>query len=283
MENLMTYRSLLVLLDSSPLCASRVDCAIRIAKSFEAHLVGLAPTGIVDMPVATESAASLAEYATLAWNTLRAEAAQSVEQFRQTCRAAGFQSFETQVDDESKARSLVSHAHCSDLTVLSQADPSSPGHAAMRETVEQVILYSARPTLVLPYAGRFDTVGTTAMVAWDNSREAARAVADALPFLRAAQTVHVVSWEEQRNEDGGLRPSLDALQRWLMWQGVTAEIHVERSGIPIAQAMLSRAADLSADLIVMGAYGHARWSERLLGGATRGLLDAMTAPVLMSH
>src|ERR1700755_2415143 len=129
MEDLMTYRSLLVLLDSSPLCASRVDCAIRIAKSFEAHRVGLAPTGIVDMPVATESAASLAEYATLAWNTLRAEAAQSVEQCVQPCRAAGCQSFETQVDDEGKARSLVSHAHCSDLTVLSQADPSSPGHA----------------------------------------------------------------------------------------------------------------------------------------------------------
>lgn len=279
----MTYRSLLVLLDSSPLCATRVDSAIRIATSFEAHLVGLAPTGIVDMPVATESAASLAEYATLARNTLLAEAAQSVEAFRQSCRAAGFQSFETHVDDEGKARSLVSHAHCSDLTVLSQADPSSPGYAAMRETVEQVILYSARPTLVLPYAGRFDQLGSIAMVAWDNSREAARAVSDALPFLRHAEAVHVVSWQEQRDDEDGMRPSLDALQRWLMWQGVTAEIHVERSSIAIAQAMLSRAADLRADLIVMGAYGHARWSERLLGGATRGLLESMTVPVLMSH
>ena len=279
----MTYRSLLVLLDSSPLCATRVDSAIRIATSFEAHLVALAPTGIVDMPVATESAASLAEYVTLARNTLRAEAAQSVEAFRQSCRAAGFQSFETHVDDEGKARSLVSHAHCSDLTVLSQADPSSPGYAAMRETVEQVILYSARPTLVLPYAGRFDQLGSIAMVAWDNSREAARAVSDALPFLRHAEAVHVVSWQEQRDDEDGMRPSLDALQRWLMWQGVTAEIHVERSSIAIAQAMLSRAADLRADLIVMGAYGHARWSERLLGGATRGLLESMTVPVLMSH
>lgn len=280
----MTYRSLLVLLDSSPLCAARVDGAIRVAKSFESHLVGLAPTGIVDLPVATESAASLSDYATLAWSNLRAEAAQSVEVFRQACRAAGFHSFETQVDDTSKAQSLVNHAHCSDMTVLSQPDPSSPGHSAVRETVEQVLLYSARPTLVLPYVGRFDAIGTRAMVAWDNSREAARAVSDALPFLRRAQAVHVVSWEEKSgNVDGSLRPSLDALQRWLMWQGVTAEIHVEKTDIAIGEAMLSRAADFSADLIVMGAYGHSRWSERLLGGATRGLLDSMTAPVLMSH
>src|SRR4051812_15391311 len=100
MEASMTYRSLLVLLDSTPACAARTEAAIRLARSLECHLVGLAPTGIVDMPVAVESAASLADYATLAWNTLRAEAAQSVERFRAACRKAELTSFETQVDDE---------------------------------------------------------------------------------------------------------------------------------------------------------------------------------------
>ena len=68
-----------------------------------------------------------------------------------------------------------------------------------------------------------------------------------------------------------------------MWQGVSADVRVETTGIGIAEAMLSRAGDLSTDLIVMGAYGHARWAERVLGGATRGLLASMTVPVLMSH
>ena len=68
-----------------------------------------------------------------------------------------------------------------------------------------------------------------------------------------------------------------------MWQGVSADVHVETTGIGIADAMLSRAAEMSIDLIVMGAYGHARWTERILGGATRGLLATMTVPVLMSH
>jgi nucleotide-binding universal stress UspA family protein len=68
-----------------------------------------------------------------------------------------------------------------------------------------------------------------------------------------------------------------------MWQGVTADVHVAPGDADIAEAMLSRAADLGADLIVMGAYGHTRWRERLLGGATRGVLASMTVPVLMSH
>ena len=73
------------------------------------------------------------------------------------------------------------------------------------------------------------------------------------------------------------------MSKWLLWHGVQAEAGTEVSDLPIAEAMLSRAADSGADLLVMGAYGHPRWAQRVLGGATRGILDAMTLPVLMSH
>ena len=108
---------------------------------------------------------------------------------------------------------------------------------------------------------------------------------DALPLLRLAEQVEVVSWKESSAiDDARLTARLEALNRWLLWHGVASRMHTEVSvDIGIAEAMLSRAADLSADLIVMGAYGHARWTERMLGGATRGLLEAMTVPVLMSH
>ena len=149
--------------------------------------------------------------------------------------------------------------------------------------VEEVVLYSARPTLILPYAGRFDTVGSNVLVAWDDSREAARALSDALPLLRLAKHVQVLSWNEGGTDEKALRPRLDALHQWLMRQGVPSDVRVETTDIDIANAMLSRAADLSTDLIVMGAYGHARWTERVLGGTTRGLLATMTVPVLMSH
>ena len=280
----MTYRSLLVHLDQDPLCSARSRAAMRLAKDLDCHLVGVAPTGLIDLPASPGAAASLAEFAALAWDTLRDEAERATQAFRDTCRAVGLKSFEAVVDEAEKVPSLVRHAHCSDLTVLTQADPGASGYRAAQELVEEVLLYSARPTLILPYAGKFDAVGTNVMVAWDDSREAARAVSDALPLLRVAKRVHVVSWNESTGmDDTTLRPRLDALNQWLTWQGVTAEIHVETTDIGIAEAMLSRAADQGADLIVMGAYGHARWAERVLGGATRGLLASMTVPVLMSH
>ncbi len=280
----MTYRSLLVLLDNEPLCAARTEVAVRLAKQLDCHLVGVAPTGVVGLSVVTDGATSLAEYAALSWNALRHQAEKAAQDFRDACLALEVTSFEAVVDEADKAPSLVRHAHCSDLTVLSQADPGTPGHYLAQALVEQVVLYSARPTLILPYAGRFDSLGSHAMVAWDDSREAARALSDALPLLRLAKQVQVISWNEAgSDDDNGLRPRLDALSRWLMWQGVSADVHVETTGIDIADAMLSRAADMSIDLIVMGAYGHARWTERILGGATRGLLATMTVPVLMSH
>ena len=280
----MTYRSLLVFLDRDPLCAARTQVAMRLAKDLDCHLVGLAPTGLVDLPSSLEAATALAEFSALAWTSLRDQARQATQRCRDACRAGGVKSFEAVIDESDKALSLVRHAHCSDLTVLTQADPTAPGHRYTQAFVEQVVLYSARPTLILPYAGRFDTVGSNVMVAWDDSREAARALSDALPLLRLAQRVQVVSWSEAGADcDKMLRPHLDALSHWLRRQGVSADLRVEMTNIDIANAMLSQAADLNTDLIVMGAYGHARWAERVLGGATRGMLATMTVPVLMSH
>jgi nucleotide-binding universal stress UspA family protein len=279
----MTYRSLLVMLDQEPACDDRTRLAIRLAKELDCHLVGLAPTGLIDLPTAPEPAAPLAEFAALAWDSLRDEAERATERFRDACRAAGLRSFEAVIDEDRKAPSVIRHAHCSDLVVLSQANPGAPHAAIAREFVEQVVLYSARPTLVVPCFGRYDGIGRHVMVAWDDSREAARAISDALPLLRLAQRVHVIAWNEGGAPDASMRTRLDALHQWLLWQGVPSNVAIETTEIGIGEAMLSRAADLDADLIVMGAYGHARWAERVLGGATRGLLASMTMPVLMSH
>ena len=279
----MTYRSLLVFLDQDPLCAARTQVAIQLAKVLDCHLIGVAPTGLIDLPVSQQMDPALEKLSAMAWSALRGQAEQASERFRQQCRAAGVKSVEAVTDESDKARSLVRHAHCSDLTVLTQADPNAPGHRFAQALVEQVVLYSARPTLVLPYAGRVATLGSNVLVAWDDSREAARALSDALPLLRLAKRVQVLSWSEGGTDDKTLRPRLDALNQWLKWHGISADLSVETTDIGIDDAMLSRAADLSTDLIVMGAYGHARWTERVFGGATRGLLATMTVPVLMSH
>jgi nucleotide-binding universal stress UspA family protein len=280
----MTYRSLLLLLDLGSHCTTRTNVAIQMAIDLDCHLVGLAPTGQLVLPDAPGALTSLAQFGGAAWNLMRDQANQATETFHQTCVAAGLKSFEAVVDEAEHATSLVHHAHCSDLTLLTQAEPATPNHAHLRRVVEQVVLFSARPTLVLPYAGHVDSVGRRALVAWDDSREAARALHDALPLLRRAQSVDLLHWnEDQQFDSQTLRRRMDALRQWLLWQGVVADTRVETADIGVAEAMLSRAADLNADLIVMGAWGHTRWTERMLGGATRGLLDAMTVPVLMSH
>jgi len=280
----MTYRSLLVLLDHTPSCAARIQYAMRLAKDMDCHLVGLAPTDLIDLPAAPKAAASLNEYAALVWDALRDQAERAADAFRDACRAADVKSFEAVIDEANKVESLVRHARCSDLIVLTQAEPSTPNFSAAKDLVESVILNSARPTLVLPYAGRFESIGNHVLVAWNDSREAARALSDALPMLQRARQVEVATWNEAATiEDKTLRPQLDALHQWLMWHGVSAQMRAEPVDAGIADAMLSHAADTGADLIVMGAYGHSRWAERVLGGATRGLLASMTVPVLMSH
>jgi nucleotide-binding universal stress UspA family protein len=279
----MSFRSLLLFLDQDPRCAERVRVAISLARSLDCHLVGLAPTGRVEFPSFEGSPLGI-DSVTAAWGLLHRQADVAAERFKEACKLAQLGSFETVVVEEDKADALIRHAHCSDLSILGQADPESRHPALERDIVERVVLHSARPTLLLPCAGTFKSIGKRVLVAWDDSREASRAIADAMPLLRGADQVLLVCWNDpgqEGTEATGAR--LESVRRWLLWHGVKAQAHVETSSIGVADAMLSRAADFDADLLVMGAYGHARLTEWMLGGATRGLLKAMSLPVLMSH
>jgi nucleotide-binding universal stress UspA family protein len=277
----MTYRSIVVHVASDSGFDARVGLAVELACNMDSHLLGVAPTGLVGMPVALEPAA-MGPLHELAVEAMRNEARSAEARFREACEQAGLKSFDSVVDKADPVESLVRHARCSDLCIVGQPDPRHEEHRLKRQQLEQVILHSARPTLIVPYVAGTTTVGRGALVAWDDSREAARAVSDALPLLRLAQRVDVVSWAERGRTT--IRPEqLQALQHWLIRQGVAANVHAETTDDGIAETVLSRAADLGSDLIVMGAYGHTRWREVVLGGATRGLLASMTVPVLMSH
>jgi nucleotide-binding universal stress UspA family protein len=272
------YRSLLVHLDESDRCAANADVAMRLAHRFSAHLVGLATAGRVPASLSFAASAALVD----ALDAMRAEAERRVHDFVAACHAAGLSSVEGVVDAENAAPSLIDHAHCSDLVILGQGSGRED-----RAVAEHVVLQCARPTLVLPYAGHVGTLGERVLVAWNDSPEAARALADTLPLLCQARTVTVMRCEAPGaaldDLGGAMRAKLESLRRWLAWHGVDAEVRLEVSTMDAGNALLCRAADLGADLLVMGAWGRARWTERMLGGATRTLLDTMTVPVLMSH
>jgi nucleotide-binding universal stress UspA family protein len=120
------------------------------------------------------------------------------------------------------------------------------------------------------------------LLAWNASREATRATTDALPFLKAADKVVVAPVKPDRAAHGEA-PGTD-IGLYLSRHGVRVEVAaIQGTDLDAGNALLSRAADLSIDLIVMGGYGHSRMSELILGGVTRTMLESMTVPVLMSH
>jgi nucleotide-binding universal stress UspA family protein len=170
-----------------------------------------------------------------------------------------------------------------DLLVMGQHDANDPqAREVPPDLVSSTLVTSGKPALVLPYAtelpDRFDTVA----IAWKPTREAARAVCGAMPLLQRAGQVVVLSWGEEEQFITG--SPLD-LARFLSAHGVQARLQPQgpKETARIGEMLLSRACDVSADLLVMGCYGHSRGREWLLGGATRTVLESMTLPVLMAH
>jgi nucleotide-binding universal stress UspA family protein len=137
---------------------------------------------------------------------------------------------------------------------------------------------------VTPYARNFVALGRRVLVAWDATREATRALHDALPLLDKAEAVTVMTVRAREANFERDRPGLDRIVRHLERHRIAAHAEEALQGdLPVSDVLLSRAADLDADMIVAGAYHHSQFREALLGGVSRELLEHMTVPVLMSH
>ena len=142
-------------------------------------------------------------------------------------------------------------------------------------------MHSERPILVVPYIGAAQPPGRTVMVCWNDLREASRAATGALPILKAAERVIVLTIDAEKTgeSDAGRLAG-----EWLGWHGVKATVQSDTAAASdVGNVFLSRAADSAADLIVMGIYGHSRMREFVLGGASRTLLASMTVPLLIAH
>ena len=164
-----------------------------------------------------------------------------------------------------------------DATILQQPDPDGLDTSPI---IEAVLFESGRPVIVVPYISAHAEL-KTALVAWDGGHTAARAIGDAIPVLALAKRIEILTIDKSENETK-LR-SAERLAQHLSRHGIKAEPKQIVSEIDVASTLLSHAADVEADLLVMGAYGHSRLREIILGGTTRDILQSMTLPVLMSH
>ncbi len=171
-----------------------------------------------------------------------------------------------------------------DLVVLGQPNPDAEATGGLGLRPQEVVLGAGRPVLVVPYAGGFAEIGRRVLVAWNSSREAARALHDAMFLFERAESVTVIEVGPLAAAAGTTRVAAADLAAALVRRGIAASAQSEAAGdIGIDDLLLSRAADLAADLLVMGAYGHSRLREFVLGGVSRGIFQHMTLPVLLAH
>ena len=279
----MSYKTIAVHLEAGPRCATRVALAARLAIRHGSRLVGIAATGLPDVIVAMNSAVTEAiECIALSVADLRNHAEAAARDFDRECRRAGVASFQSEVVIDEAVDAVVRLGRCSDLIVVGQTDVAGPVQGVAFDFPQQVLLHAGPPVLVVPYAGSFSSLGERILVGWKDTREAARALRDALPLLREARRVSLVEVgpprPEARDDD-----SLALASTWLASHAVVFDAHREIELADVGDQLLSRASDLGADLVVCGGYGHSRLREWALGGVTKHLLAHMTVPTLFSH
>ena len=276
----MGLKDVLVHVDNDPGCVSRMDVAVALAAQHGAHLTGLHPMGLPQLPgyVELELPSNFLEDRR---RLLERLARQAEERFDERVRRHVIRA-EWRADEGDVVATMKLHARYADLTVVGQGRDIVNAPYDLRFLPEELALGVGRPVVVVPRYGTFETVGKRILVAWNGSREATRAVHDALPLLQRAAKVHILSIDPE-GEPGSRVPSADIALHLARHGVVTEAASALGLDIGVGDLLLSQAADLSIDLIVMGAYGHSRMREMVLGGVTRHMLQNMTVPVLMSH
>jgi nucleotide-binding universal stress UspA family protein len=284
----MALRDILVALDTTPAARGGIELAATLAVRCDAHLVGLHTTALRSIPRDHVYFPYFDRYLLdpvygECEEKVRAEAELTRRTFEEITKRQGLAA-EWREATGYPAQSTALHGRYVDLIVLGQADPDDVLVPLFRPIPEEVAFMAGRPLLVVPYAGSWREIGRHVLVGWDASREATRAINDAMPLLLAAERVTVLAVDPAEGLAGdGQVPGAD-IALHLARHGVTATVETAMSaGIGIGNTLLSRASDLEADLLVMGAYGHSRVRELVLGGATRTVLESMTLPILLSH
>jgi len=275
----MTIKTMSVILD---LATERpaVALATDLAKRLGAQLTGVAP--IFDPLIPAYAATPMPAELLVATREHAVDQAQkAAKAFKDGTAAAGIgaESFVADVVAGGYFDALLDHCRLSDLVVIGQDHPVQTEPARI-PAIEAVMFRSGAPLLLVPRDGEAVLNEENAMIAWDGSGPAARAVRDALPLLERAKTVEVVSV----GNAGDDQDVLSGLIAYLARHGVNATAKViARDSAGIADTLIAHASAIKAGWMVMGGYGHSRLREFVVGGTTRHMIDAATLPVFMAH
>ncbi|MBA2409906.1 MAG: universal stress protein [Gammaproteobacteria bacterium] len=271
-------KDLIVHVEGSTRCTARIDYAARMAQRFNARLVGVYASQAPVMPLddgllqGLEGAVTAPESGEYDVQIAHAESEAAEETFKR-CVARHAVTARWRTMAGGAADVMIAYARFADLAIVSQT------HAGSVDIAADVALRAGRPVLVVPHTKHLSADAGHVMVAWDASREAARALHDAMPLLRAALRVTLLSIGPAEK----MPPGVDIVEH-LAAYGVHVESEQDDGGErERGRCLMARAAARRCDLIVMGAYGHSPLRQRMLGGTSSYVLKHMTVPVLMSH
>ena len=278
----MGLNDIVVYVDSSEATKARVGFAVALAKEHGAHLIGIAfaPTALLPLYGADVGFADMSEVMA----SVKTQGANALRAFEARAKADGV-SVEAELMQGMSEEFPHDFAHAArhvDLAILGQPRDGDPliGQYAL---VERCLFASGRPVIIVPALTDKPSLEGTIVAAWDGSAEAARAINDALTFLKPASRVVLVVGV-MSGQDDEQAPQTDDMMAHLKRHGVTAEaLRVKAGEGDIGRLLLSTAKSLDADLMVMGAFHHSRWREFILGGVTLTVLEAATIPLFMAH
>jgi nucleotide-binding universal stress UspA family protein len=279
----MPYKTILVHLSSESRARASLGFAIGLAQRFEAHVIGLYvfPSYPLAPPIPLPFGAEIA-------GQIRSAIAEETRQVKAIFdEMTATQPFVSEwrsitTDRRPPEQVVIEHSHAADLVVASQTDPAWKWSDIL-DFPDSLALGAGRPVVIVPNYGRYDRPPRVVTVAWNGRREAARAVADALPLLQQAESVNVLTVRDGKPLPEGHLPDTE-IAAALARHGVKVDLaDIIATEYTIGEEIRVRAIDRGADLIVMGCYGHSRMREFALGGVTRHMMREMTMPILFSH
>ena len=273
----MTIKDILVHVDNTQAGKQRVNDALKLAQAYDAHLTGLYTYQIVALPAHAEMAMPDYLYADLEKSSM--ERVAQAKQFFTNVTDAWKSKVTWAVREGDPVVSLVQQAACHDLVMVGARDPEAVPYN-ISGIPDRAAIESGRPILVLPNEGLKENLGKRILVAWNGKRESVRAVNDAMVFLTQADAVEITAINEKDNHE---IPCFDIAQH-LSRHEVNVEANSYRSKHKsVGPGILDSAKIFGADMIIMGAYGHSRLQEYILGGATKFMLENTPLPILLSH
>ena len=273
----MAYKDIVVHLAQDKRSPARLEAAIELAERHDGRVIGVYVLPRLIVPGFASFELSTEVYKRLDTEQ-RSLADEAERRFSERMAKTAVPS-EWRLMTGDPVDAMTTSVHYADIAIVGQTDPDD--RSSLSGLADSVVLGAGGPVLIWPYAGSFTVNAATVMLAWNGTREAKRALSDALPLLQQASKVIVFGVD---TGDGKHIPGAE-VGAYLARHGISTEARytISSSDLGASDALLSEISDHGAGLLVMGGYGHHRMREVLLGGVTRDILRQMTVPVLMSH